>query len=80
MSNDGRREPPRTFRVSDELWERAKEVVRERGDGSVSLILREALKCYVREAERRGNPPAANRGANREQRSRLFPPQRRTQA
>lgn len=65
MNSDGRKDPMRNVRVSDELWEAAKDAVKERGDPSVSFILREALAQYVRATQRRrASPPAHNRGAN----------------
>lgn len=60
---DGR-DPLRTLRVPDELWNAAKEAVRYRGDPSLSYILREALAQYVRATERRRQADATNRGAN----------------
>lgn len=78
LSNDGRRDPMRNVRVSDELWEAAKEAVKERGDPSVSHILREALAQYVRATQRRRvDPTAPNRGANLERHRRGDPPQQR---
>lgn len=45
--DDGRRDPVRSIRVSDELWEAAKRVAADR-DEHVSGVIRRALERYVR--------------------------------
>lgn len=50
---DDHRDPIRNVRIPDELWFAAKDAVNERGDRSVSHIIRESLARYVRATERR---------------------------
>lgn len=73
------REPKRSIRIGDDLWNAARRAVKRRGDGSISNVVRSKLTQYVRDADgsgghrasgsERGQASPYNRGANRDDRS-----------
>jgi metal-responsive CopG/Arc/MetJ family transcriptional regulator len=46
-----------TVKVPQHLWDQAQAAVAERGDPSLSEVIRRALVSYVRQTERRRRPP-----------------------